>query len=107
MRAAIDKSIFLLIDQKDSAGELINFFNYKVKTQTGFLKIANKYKMDLIPVQNIRKKNNNFSLIFHKSIKINESDLIENVQMKKIHAFIEKWIIHEPSQWFWQHNRFN
>jgi len=27
--------------------------------------------------------------------------------MLKIHKIIEKWIVNNPNQWFWQHNRFN
>ena len=103
----INKSVFLLIDQKDSAGEDIDFFNHKVKSQVGFLKIAKKYNMSLVPVQNIREKDNSFSLTFHNPIKINNQDIKETILMKKIHEIIEQWIINEPSQWFWQHNRFN
>ena len=59
IRAINDKlSIILLIDQKDSAGENIKFFEIYAKTQLGFLKIARKYKLNLVPVQMIREKNN-------------------------------------------------
>tara|TARA_B100000686_G_C16781264_1_gene972047 strand:+ start:971 stop:1852 length:882 start_codon:yes stop_codon:yes gene_type:complete len=102
-----NKSVFLLIDQKDSAGEDINFFDYKVKSQVGFLKIAKKYQMPLIPIQNIRKKDDSFSIIFHKSVELNSKNIEEAILMQKIHKIVEKWIISEPSQWFWQHNRFN
>ena len=37
-----NNSIFLLVDQKDSAGEEVILFNKSIKTQTGFLKIARK-----------------------------------------------------------------
>ena len=59
-----NSSIVLLIDQKDSAGEDVVFFNSVTKTQTGFLKIAKKHKMQIIPVQNIRNNLNNFTLNF-------------------------------------------
>ena len=51
--SAINKgqSIILLIDQKDSAGSEVKLFNYNVKTQIGFLKIAKKNNLKLIPVQ--------------------------------------------------------
>ena len=45
-------SMILLVDQKDTAGELIKFFDIDTKTQTGFLKIAKKYNLKLIPVKN-------------------------------------------------------
>ncbi len=106
---AINKnlSMLLLIDQKDTAGKNINFFNINTKTQTGFLKIARKYKLRLLPVQTIREKINNFSIIFHPAINIFDGDLSDDEAMKKVHGIIEKWILEKPSQWFWQHKRFD
>ena len=40
-----ETSIVLLIDQKDSAGEIVPFFNFPAKTQIGFVKISRKYKL--------------------------------------------------------------
>ena len=101
------KSIFLLIDQKDSAGDNVPFFNKIVKTQTGFLKIARKYNLKLIPVKNTRYKTNNFSISFYPPIKPFEKNISDAKAMLSIHKIIEKWILENPSQWFWQHNRFN
>ena len=106
--SAIEKgrSIILLIDQKDTAGNQIDFFGYKVKTQTGFLKIAKKNNLKLIPVQCIREHNNNFKIIFHSSIKLlKEND--ENKDMLEIHKIVENWINENPQQWLWQHKRFS
>ena len=101
------KSIILLIDQKDNAGSEVNLFNYNVKTQTGFLKIAKKNKLKLIPVQTIRKNINHFNIIFHSHVDpfINNQNEIE--AMKKIHEIIEGWIKENPDQWLWQHKRFD
>ena len=63
-----NNSIFLLIDQKDSAGEEVILFNKSIKTQTGFLKIARKYNMPLVPIENKRLNNGNFLINFHKPI---------------------------------------
>ena len=100
-------SIVLLIDQKDSSGEEVMFFNKKVKTQTGFLKIARKYNLPIIPIQNKRIDNGNIELTFleplyHNNLEINDTQMIE-----EIHNKIEQWIKAEPSQWFWQHKRFS
>ena len=100
-------SMILLIDQKDSAGKIVNFFNYPSKTQIGFIKIAQKYKMKIIPVQNIRHANTNFTLRFHQPIEINTNELSDIEFMDKIHKIIEKWIKSDPENWFLQHNRFN
>ena len=100
-------SIILLIDQKDSSGDDVLFFNKSVKTQTGFLKIARKYKLPIIPIHNKRFNDGNIELTFlkpfyHNDLKVNDIQMMEN-----IHRKIEEWIKSEPSQWFWQHKRFN
>ena len=96
-----------MIDQKDSAGETVNFFNYPAKTQTGFIKISKKYNLKIIPVQNIRNKNNTFTLKFHKPIDQVSKDISDIQVMKNIHLIIEEWIKKNPSDWFLQHNRFS
>ena len=103
----INKSIFLLIDQKDSAGEKISLFGKNAKTQIGFLKIARKYNMPIIPMQNQRLENGKFEITFHKPIYNNNKAISDKTTMLNIHKMIEKWIKSKPDQWFWQHNRFN
>ena len=100
-------SMILLIDQKDSSGSNVSFFNLNAKTQIGFLKIARKYNLKLIPIQILREKINNFSIIFHSPVDIFKKNKSDIEAMIKIHKIIEKWIISNPTQWFWQHNRFN
>ncbi len=100
-------SIVLLIDQKDSSGENVYFFNRKVKTQTGFLKIARKFNLPIIPVKNKRLSNDKIELTFYEPIFHNNININDNLMMENIHSIIEKWITSNPSQWFWQHKRFN
>ena len=50
---------------------------------------------------------NNFSISFYPPIKPFEKDIPDTKAMLSIHKIIEKWILENPSQWFWQHNRFN
>ena len=102
-----DTSIVLLIDQKDSAGEEVPFFNFPAKTQTGFIKISKKYNLKIIPVQNIRNDNNTFTLKFHKPINKISNEISDINAMKNIHSIIEEWIKTNPSDWFLQHNRFS
>jgi len=102
-----NRSIFLLIDQKDSAGEEVLFFNRKVKTQTGFLKIARKFNLPIIPIQNNRLRDGKIELTFLDPIFHNDSNINDALMMKKIHTIIEEWILSNPSQWFWQHKRFS
>ena len=100
-------SIVLLIDQKDSSGEEVMFFDKKVKTQTGFLKIARKYKLPIIPIQNRRIDDGSIELTFLKPFYHNDLKINDIQMMERIHNKIEYWIKSEPSQWFWQHKRFS
>jgi KDO2-lipid IV(A) lauroyltransferase len=99
-------SLVLLIDQKDSAGELIPFFNKPSKTQTGFLKLAKKYNMKIIPIRNIRDKKNEFKVKFYPPLE-NSKNISDIDLMATIHLMIEGWIKECPSSWFLQHNRFS
>ena len=100
-------SIVLLIDQKDSSGEEVIFFNKKVKTQTGFLKIARKYNLPIIPIQNKRIDNGNIELTFLEPLYHNNLEINDTQMMEEIHNKVEQWIKAEPTQWFWQHKRFS
>ena len=81
--------------------------NYKVKTQIGFLKIAKKYNLKLIPIQTIREKINNFRIIFHPPLNSFKNYRNDIDAMSRIHKLIEEWIKKNPDQWLWQHKRFD
>jgi Kdo2-lipid IVA lauroyltransferase/acyltransferase len=102
-----NKNIFLLVDQKDSAGTEIDFFGKKVKTQTGFLKIARKYNLKIVPMKNIRLPNNNLEITFEEPLLHDNSEVSDETKMLEINSIIEKWIKKNPDNWFWQHKRFN
>ena len=75
------------------------------KTQTGFLKIARKHNLKLIPIQNTRYNNNNFLITFYPPIKPFNKNKSDAEAMLSIHKIIEKWILENPTQWFWQHSQ--
>ena len=102
-----NKNIFLLVDQKDSAGTFINFFGKKVKTQTGFLKIARKYNLKIIPMRNIRLPDNTLRITFEKPLEHSNDKISDDKKMLEINAIVERWIRESPENWFWQHKRFN
>ena len=102
-----NKNIFLLIDQKDSAGTEVNFFGKKVKTQTGFLKIARKYNLKIVPMKNIRLPNNNLQITFEQPLLHDKNEVSDEEKMLEINKIIERWIRQSPDNWFWQHKRFN
>ncbi|MDC1184660.1 lysophospholipid acyltransferase family protein, partial [Alphaproteobacteria bacterium] len=102
-----NKNIFLLVDQKDSAGTEVNFFSKKVKTQTGFLKIARKYNLKIVPMRNIRLPNNKFQITFEQPLLHDNDEVNDDRKMLEINSIIENWIRQNPDNWFWQHKRFN
>ena len=102
-----NKNIFLLVDQKDSAGTFINFFGKMVKTQTGFLKIARKYDLKIIPMRNIRLPDNTLQITFEDPLGHSNENISDDTKMLEINAIVERWIRESPENWFWQHKRFN
>ena len=102
-----NKNIFLLVDQKDSAGTSINFFGKKVKTQTGFLKIARKYNLKIIPMRNIRLPDNTLQITFEEPLGHSNDNISDDKKMLEINSIVERWIRESPENWFWQHKRFN
>ena len=102
-----NKNIFILVDQKDSAGVSINFFGIKVKTQIGFLKIARKYNLKLIPVKNIRLPNNKFQITFQEPLIHNNHTVSDEEKMLEVNTIVERSITDNPENWLWQHKRFN
>ena len=100
-----DHSIALMIDQRVSEGEKINFFGTPALTTTLPAQLAIKYNLPIVPVFIERKKNNKFHIKFHSEINANNyKDKIE--LSKKLNVILEKMIIKNPNQWIWTHNRW-
>ena len=98
-------SIALMIDQRVSEGEKINFFGTDALTTTLPAQLALKYDLEIIPVFLERTKNNKFKLEFYNEIKSkNFKNKIELT--KKLNEIIEKMIIKNPNQWIWTHDRW-
>ena len=98
----------LLVDQRDSSGPLINFFNKKAYASEGFANLALKYQTMICPVYSIRNKDGSFKIIFEKPLEFNEyqnltpKDLVQKVYLK----YFESWINKNPEQWLWSHERW-
>tara|TARA_B100000900_G_scaffold407595_1_gene420527 strand:- start:12 stop:869 length:858 start_codon:yes stop_codon:yes gene_type:complete len=98
-------SIALMIDQRVSEGEKINFFNYPALTTTLPAQLAFKFELSIVPVFIKRVKDNNFKIEFHKEINPNEfNDKIDLTN--KLNSTLENMIKKNPGQWIWTHNRW-
>tara|TARA_Y100001970_G_scaffold106975_1_gene133966 strand:+ start:246 stop:1112 length:867 start_codon:yes stop_codon:yes gene_type:complete len=102
-------SIALMIDQRVSEGERLEFFNKKALTTTLPAQLALKYKCDIFPVYISREKSSNFVMEIYEPISINN---LENNEINKINISnllnksLEKMILRDPSQWILTHNRW-
>ena len=100
-----DHSIALMIDQRVSEGEKINFFGKPALTTTLPAQLALKYKLSIYPVYIERLENNDFKVKFLNEIKSTEFD--NKIKLtEKLNRELEKMIIDNPNQWIWTHNRW-
>ena len=100
-----DYSIALMIDQRVSEGERINFFDEPALTTTLPAQISLKFKINIMPVFIKREKNNNFTIKFYKVLK--SEDFKDKLKLtQKLNSILEDMIIQNPSQWIWTHNRW-
>tara|TARA_Y100000591_G_C21842179_1_gene706369 strand:+ start:2237 stop:3097 length:861 start_codon:yes stop_codon:yes gene_type:complete len=110
VREAIDYikkrySIALMIDQRVSEGEKINFFGEPAFTTTLPAQLAIKYNLSIIPVYIERIDDQKFKIKFEKEI------LPKNFENKfkiteELNKILENMVIKNPKQWIWTHNRW-
>ena len=98
-------SIALMIDQRVSEGEKLNFFNKPAFTTTLPAQLSIKFNIDIVPVFIERDKNNNFKIEFKK--RINPKNFSNKIDLTlKLNKILEEMIIKNPNQWIWTHNRW-
>ena len=98
-------SIALMIDQRVSEGDKVNFFNKQALTSTLPAQLAIKYNLNIIPVYIERTIDNKFEIEFQKEI--NPKDFTDKLELtKKLNKILEQMIEKNPSQWIWTHNRW-
>ena len=100
-----DFSIALMIDQRVSEGEKINFFGRPALTTTLPAQLAFKYNLPIIPVYIERTEDDNFSIEFKNQI--NSSEYGNKLDLtNKLNKVLEEMIKRNPNQWIWSHNRW-
>ena len=100
-----DMSIALMIDQRVSEGEKINFFGKPALTTTLPAQLSIKYNLPIIPVFIERTLENNFKIKFYKEIFPSDQNN-KIVLTEKLNKVLENMIIDNPSEWIWTHNRW-
>ena len=98
-------SIALMIDQRISEGEKINFFNVPAFTTTLPAQLAIKYNLEIVPVFIKRMGDDKFKIEFQKEI--NPKNFNNKIELtQELNTVLEKMIIKNPNQWIWTHNRW-
>ena len=98
-------SIALMIDQRVSEGEKVNFFNQEAYTTTIPAQLAKKFDMPIVPIFIERVNATNFKIKISKPINFLKSDSIKDIT-SKLNVIIEEMILKNPTQWIWSHNRW-
>ncbi len=98
-------SIALMIDQRVSEGEKVNFFDKPALTTTLPAQLAIKFNLPIVPVSIKRSEDNKFIIKFHD--KINSSEFKDKLQItNRLNHILENMIIDNPYQWIWTHDRW-
>ena len=98
-------SIALMIDQRISEGEKINFFDVPAFTTTLPAQLAIKYNLEIVPVFIERMEDDKFKIEFQKEI--NPKNFNNKTELtRELNTVLEKMIIKNPNQWIWTHNRW-
>ena len=98
-------SIALMIDQRVSEGEKIDFFNKSAFTTTLPAQLSIKFNIDILPVYIERDKENNYKIEFQK--RIQPKDFSNKLELtKKLNKVLENMVVRNLYQWILTHNRW-
>ena len=98
-------SIALMIDQRVSEGEKIEFFNKSAFTTTLPAQLSIKFNIDILPVYIERDKENKYKIEFQK--RIQPKDFANKLDLtKKLNKVLEKMVVRNLYQWILTHNRW-
>ena len=98
-------SIAIMIDQRVSEGEKINFFNHPAYTTTIPAQFVKKFGCKIQPVHIERYGKINFKITFDEQISIGKNS-DENLISLELNRWLEKKIKKNPAQWIWTHDRW-
>ena len=98
-------SIAIMIDQRVSEGEKINFFDYPAFTTTIPAQFVKKFKCKVQPVHIERYNKINFKITFDEQISFGGNEDSASISLK-LNQWLENKIRKNPSQWIWTHDRW-
>ena len=98
-------SIALMIDQRVSEGEKIDFFGKPDLTTTLPAQLAFKFGLPIIPVFIERLNKNYFKIKFYNEVNISNFKSKEELTIK-LNKILETMIINNTNEWIWTHDRW-
>ena len=98
-------SVALMIDQRVTEGESLQFFNNPAKTTTIPAQLVKKYGCRVVPVYIERKNQHNFKISLLSPMKFDEKLSIKEISLE-LNKVLEKMILKNPDQWIWTHDRW-
>ena len=98
-------SIAIMIDQRVSEGEKINFFNYPAHTTTIPAQFVKKFGCKIQPVHIERYDKINFRISFDEQMTIDSNADVNSISLR-LNQWLEEKIKKNPSQWIWSHDRW-
>ena len=94
-----------MIDQRVSQGIKSNFFKHEALTTTIPAQFVKKFKCKVVPIYIERVKGTNFRLTIHNPLEYSNNQSIESITQDLNHL-LEGFVLKNPSQWIWSHNRW-
>ena len=98
-------SIAIMIDQRVSEGEKINFFSHPAHTTTIPAQFVKKFGCKIQPVHIERYNKINFKITFDEQIIVGKNADNTSISLS-LNQWLEKKIKKNPSQWIWTHDRW-
>ncbi len=98
-------SIAIMIDQRVSEGQRINFFNYPAHTTTIPAQFVKKFGCKIQPVHIERYDKINFKISFDEQITVDDNVDDAFISLR-LNQWLEEKIRKNPSQWIWSHDRW-
>jgi len=98
-------SIAIMIDQRVSEGQKINFFSEPAYTTTIPAQFVKKFGCKIQPVHIERYNKINFKITFDEQLVFNKNTDIDSISLK-LNQWLENKIKKNPSQWVWTHDRW-
>ena len=98
-------SVAIMIDQRVSEGQKINFFDYPANTTTIPAQFVKKFGCKIQPVHIERYDKIYFKISFDEPITMNSNADDSSISLR-LNQWLEEKIRKNPSQWIWSHDRW-